>query len=412
MLVRSELANESVIAGEVKLRTPQVAAPGAPPSQYTYVAVEADLALEWKVFVDLTLSACIAWTLINVLPHSVDFLAPSGRGLLCLVAILVLGALRLLIVVLWRRTNQSFDWKVSWILMLIFAFCFFVMLGPAVSGDASSEPFWSINVLDGWKNDTQGLSDYAVRIGALNPKIEKIPTVEDRQLGLQRLFSDNPSKPAGDVDLQTWFLNTDSTISFGAARFILTLLALPVGVVLLISSSRRVKSLLQQRMLGDMGSFYRMFEYTNVFVMPGLVALVWSSTIVSQLEWLGLIADAARASNLRRVLGVWYAIQQLWTLRATVQGHLAMGEPIVRTILSVDTRVSGRGLIIRQALIRLAKTPYVVAIEASALPVLQIGLLLAQHWFTDAIYLTSLLLIWPVTLILFFIPSLEYKTAV
>lgn len=383
-----------------------------------HAAVEADMAMMWKNFVDVSVASLLSLAIVSAterfLPE-IDYLSPSARGLACLVFGLAVPPIYLLILTLWRRQRTSFDWKMSWIVGAIYLLVFFILLAPV----PHSEPhFWDLSVKRGWDHAIDTVLNIsqrsAIAEGQKGEEPKKI-SLEDRQQGLQRLFAQNPDKPK-DANIQSgdWWLeaaNHGADNGFSIIRIILTILMVPVGLVLFISVNRQIKAMFQARSNPQIPSMYRMLGYVNVFAMPAIIVCLWSTSLPQWLEATGIIDSAERVINFRRAICILFAIQQLATVRAMVQAHLDMGQEITRIILSADKKTSGKGLTIQSHLRSLVTCVYVVAIELSALPIFQLALLASQHWLADVVYLTTLTVTWPVTILALLIPNQSIRSS-
>jgi hypothetical protein len=245
--------------------------------------------------------------------------------------------------------------------------------------------------------------------------IKKVTTIEDRQKGLQRLFSQNPDKPS-DTKLEgDWWLQLDEKgdADYWIFRIAFTMLAAPLGLTLFVGINRQVKSMLQARSNSKIPSLYRMLEYVNVFAMPAIVVVLWSTPIPAWLESAGIFESAERVYTLRRTMSIFFAVQQLATLRAGVQSHLDIAEEITRIILSVDSKkVNAKGLKIQSQLRAIAKCVYVVGLEIACMPVLLLALLAAHHWAADVLYLSIMLVTWPTSILASAVPDQALRSSI
>jgi len=373
--------------------------------------VPIELAPTWVVLVDTIVSSLLAiailWALRSAFPD-IALMKTTPRGNLGILLALIGIPTFSLLQVLWRRVNTSNDWKLSWIAGFVLVLVFYIILTPAAILVPANAEFWGTGVSRGFKELLDSGSEALTRMGmqSLKTKPETSNSnTQSSQSRLQALFSEG-STQSGNAEhwKGTWLYDYLPIASaFWFLQLLAALIALPIGLCLYISIQRRVKSILQFRGSPSTSMLSRILEHLNSFAMPLLTLLLWSPYAHHWILAFGFYVDEERLLLARRMMSATLAVFQLATLRSALQAHLDTGRDITEYLLGSNVTSKGRSI---QANLRaLAKSICIVAVELVALPVIHIGLLFARSWYTDTLYIATLLVIWPTSIMALYAQS-------
>jgi hypothetical protein len=415
-LLTAGLSGDAVLIGEEKvvanIRASQSSnTPGS--AHLRHKAVVADMSNVWKSLVELTFSTLVSYGLVSGLRWwwpSVAFFAATPRGNAVIIASLIGMPLFASLRVLWTRNALSKDWKVSWIAAVVFLLTFYVILSPSTTASPNSPEYWNLGVADGFKDVLDAVSDTLTRLGLEDLKIKVAAPISTQaaQNRLKELFSEKLADSSGSQSqYNAWLSAYDPLVrdNMWIFQLILTVLCLPVGLSLFISIQRQIKAIFQSK--GSLGTpaIVKVLQYFNVLAVPLFVCVAWSPFLPSLLSSYGLNTEPLKLIEARRNLSMVFVALQVVLVRLSVQLHLDTGKDITELLLSMSLTTPNRGLSIQANLRALAKTIFVVGLECISLPLLQFALLFTNHWLTNAIYLSTVLVSWPIAMILMFVQS-------
>lgn len=402
-LLRATLDGETVLIGEEISSAPSPTA-GSDKSNLRHVHRKADYADEWRALMETTSAAGLAWASASifrtVFPDSA-FWAPTLIGHASLILGMTLPTLFYQLSSIRARKANTSDWKLSWIVALLTLLAAFLLFSP-------HSEYMHIHTGNGFETMLTTASDALERNGFDNLKVKNGTRISS-QAKLQQLFGKDLSTEGGVSDATSEWLSAfseETRQQFWILRLIVSLPALPIGLILFTSLQRHVKYIFQTRADEDGTAVMRTAALFNVVVAPLLALLFWSPAIPQLIDNLGLPVDEAKILQLRRAACVTIAGLQLCLLRPVGQSHFVSAKYAVEYLLSLpSSKTEKRGFSIQSNLRIIARTIYVVALEFCAIPLIHIALLFSRFWITDTLYLATLFIIWPISMLSLFVQS-------
>lgn len=401
-LLRATLDGETVLIGEEVSSAPSPTA-GSNASNLRHSHKKADYADEWRALVETTTSAAFAWAGASIFrtafPDSA-FWQPTLVGHASLVLGMTLPILFYQLSALWTRKSNTSDWKLSWIVASLVLLATYLLFSP-------HSEYMHLSTSNGFETMLNTASDALERNGLGNLKAKNATRISS-QAKLQQLFgSDMATQTGGDASTGEWLMafSEETRQQLWILRLLVSLPALPIGLMLFTSLQRHVKYIFQTRADEEGSTIMSTAALFNVVVAP-LFSLFFWSAIPQLLAGLGLEVDTLKMLQLRRAVCVTIAGLQLTLLRPVGQAHFTSAKYAVEYLLSLPfTKTEKRGFSIQSNLRIIARTIYVVALEFSAIPLLHIALLFSRFWITDTLYLATLFVIWPVSMLSLFVQS-------
>lgn len=411
-LLTAGLSGESVLIGEEKVRANTAnLTPGSVQLKHKYIA--ADMSNLWKSLVELTVATLASYGSIFVLRlyfPSVAFLSPTPRGSAVIIAGLVGLPLLASIKLLWARSASSKDWKVSWIISAFFLLTFYIVLSPSTSASTSTPEFWNLGATKGFADVLDTISEASISLGLGSLKYNESQPISTQaaQDRLKSLFSENRNGATNSLGSENSWLSAYTPFiqaRMWVFQLFITLLTFPVALSIFIGIQRQVRTIFLARGNAGTSSVVKVLQYFTAIAMPLFVFLAWSPFLSSFIVSSGFYVEDSILFTFRRLLSIAFVGLQLALLRPAVQLHLDSGKDLTEFLLSMSASTPNRGIMIQANLRAIAKTVFVVALECACLPLLQFSLLFTNHWLTNSIYISTVLVSWPIAILLMLVRS-------
>lgn len=402
-LLRANLDGESVLIGEEVSKEKRFTADGES-SNLRHVHRKADYADEWRALMETTCAAALAWTASSifrsVFPDS-PFWLPTAMGHASLAFGLTLPIIFYQLSALWSRKANTNDWKLSWIVSVLALLSAYLLFSPY-------SDYMHLRTSTGFESLLNTASDALERNGFGNLKVKNTTQVSS-QAKLQELFGKDIAVDASTQSSNDGWLSgftPEVRQQFWILRLLVSLPALPLGLMLFTSLQRHVKYIFQTRADEEGTAALRVAALMNVVVAPLFALLCWSPAVPQIISVFGVEMEEFKLLQLRRAGCVLIAGLQLLLLRFVGQAHFSSAKYAVEYLLSLPyTKTEKRGFSIQSNLRIIARTIYVVALEFSAIPLLHVALLFSRFWITDTLYVATLFIIWPISMLSLFVQS-------